>query len=55
MSGDPPSAYLDWPAELVACPILPKPFTLDSLVQLVGEVLAQAKTRSDLREGNGHG
>ncbi|MGZ8397897.1 MAG: response regulator [Gemmatimonadales bacterium] len=55
MSGDPPSAQLDWPAELVACPILSKPFTLDSLVQLVGQVVAQAETRSDLREGNGHG
>ena len=55
MSGDPPSEHPDWPAELVACPILPKPFTLDSLVRLVGTVLAQAATRSDLREGNGHG
>ncbi|HWN20172.1 MAG TPA: response regulator [Gemmatimonadales bacterium] len=55
MSGDPASAHLDWPAELVACPILSKPFTLDSLAQLVGQVLTQAETRSDLREGNGHG
>ncbi|MEO8090240.1 MAG: response regulator [Gemmatimonadales bacterium] len=55
MSGDSPSAHLDWPAELVACPILAKPFTLDSLVQLVETVLAQVSSRSDLREGNGHG
>ena len=55
MSGDPSSEHPEWPAELVGCPILRKPFTLDSLVQLVGTVLAQAETRSDLREGNGHG
>ncbi|MDQ3224900.1 MAG: response regulator [Gemmatimonadota bacterium] len=55
MSGDPPSEHVDWPAELKACPILLKPFTLDSLVQLVGTVLARAETQSDLREGNGHG
>ena len=55
MSGDPPSEHPEWPAELVGCPLLRKPFTLDSLVQLVGTVLAQAETRSDLREGNGPG
>ncbi len=56
MSGDPPSEHpADWPVELKGCPILPKPFTLDSLVQLVGTVLARAEARSDLREGNGHG
>jgi hypothetical protein len=54
MSGD-PQPHSDWPAELVACPILSKPFTLDSLVKLVEMVLAQAETRADLREGNGHG
>jgi DNA-binding NtrC family response regulator len=55
MSGDLPSHHPDWPAELVECPILSKPFTLDSLVKLVGIVLAQAESRSDLREGNGQG
>jgi DNA-binding response OmpR family regulator len=55
MSGDPPSQHPDWPVELVECPILSKPFTLDSLVKLVGIVLARAESRSDLREGNGHG
>lgn len=55
MSGDPPSAHSDWPAELVACPILSKPFTLDSLRQMVGTVLSQTEARSDRREGNGHG
>ncbi len=54
MSGDPPLSHPDWPAELTGCPILTKPFTLDSLFDLVRTVLAQA-ARSDLREGNGHG
>ena len=53
MSGDLLSEHPDWPAELAGCPILAKPFTLDSLVKLVGTVLAEAETRSDLREGNG--
>ncbi|MEP7225817.1 MAG: response regulator [Gemmatimonadales bacterium] len=55
MSGDPPTQQADWPPELSACPILSKPFTLESLLELVGVVLAQADTRSELREGNGHG
>jgi len=61
MSGDPPSQQADWPAELAGCPILSKPFTLDCLAKLVGAVLVQAETRSDLRdrsdlrEGNGNG
>ena len=54
MSGDPPTHQVDWPAELAACPILSKPFTLESLLELVGVVLAEADTRSELREGNGH-
>ena len=54
MSGD-ASEHPDWPAELVECPILSKPFTLDSLVKLVGQVLALAESQSDLRKGNGHG
>lgn len=55
MSGDPPSAHPDWPPELVACPILSKPFTLDSLGEMVRTVLSQTEARSDRREGNGHG
>ena len=55
MSGDPPSAHSEWPAELVACPILSKPFSLDNLLQMVRTVLSEASERSDLREGNGHG
>jgi DNA-binding NtrC family response regulator len=55
MSGDLPAAHSEWPAELVACPILSKPFSLDSLLQMVRTVLSEASERPDLREGNGHG
>lgn len=55
MSGDPPVQQADWPPELVGCPVLPKPFTLDALVKLIGTVLAAAENPPDLRQGNGHG
>lgn len=53
MSGDPWSQQPDWPAELVGCPVLHKPFSLDTLIQTVGAVLAAAEPNSDLLEGNG--
>ncbi len=55
MSGDPPTAHPDWPAELAACPILSKPFTLDSLEQMVRTVLSGTASGPDIRQGNGHG
>lgn len=55
MSGDPFSAQPDWPAELVGCPVLPKPFSLDTLIKTVDMVLAAAEPQSDLRKGNGNG
>lgn len=55
MSGDPWSVQQDWPEELTRCPILSKPFSLDTLVNTVGAVLAAADTHRDLLEGNGHG
>lgn len=55
MSGDPPSSHPDWPAELAACPILSKPFSLDRLREMVSTALSENDARSDLREGNGHG
>jgi len=55
MSGDPWSVQHDWPDELTRCPMLPKPFSLDTLVQTVGAVLAAADTHPDLLEGNGPG
>jgi DNA-binding response OmpR family regulator len=55
MSGDPLSQHPDWPAELTRCPILAKPFSLDTLVKTVRAVLAAAEPKSDLLKGNGHG
>jgi DNA-binding response OmpR family regulator len=55
MSGDPFSEQPDWPAELAGCPVLPKPFSLDTLIKTVGMVLAAAEPQSDLRKGNGSG
>jgi hypothetical protein len=55
MSGDPWSEQMDWPQELVSCPVLAKPFTLDTLTKTVRAVLAAADPNTDLLEGNGHG
>jgi DNA-binding NtrC family response regulator len=55
MSGDPQSQQPDWPTELVHCPVLAKPFSLDTLIKTVGAVLAAAEPKPDLLEGNGHG
>lgn len=38
MSGDPWSAQETWPPELLACPVLVKPFTLDTLADLISRV-----------------
>lgn len=56
MSGDPWSHQETWPADLRACPILAKPFTLDVLAKTVASVLAQAAAADRLphkRQGNG--
>ena len=55
MSGAPPTPEAQWPAELMACPILSKPFGLEVLKKLVETVLARAEAQPDLLEGNGHG
>ncbi len=55
MSGDPLSEQPDWPAELAGCPVLPKPFSLDTLIKTVGAVLAAAEPKSDLLKGNENG
>jgi DNA-binding response OmpR family regulator len=55
MSGDPWPEQTDWPKELVSCPVLAKPFTLDTLTKTVRAVLAAAESNTDLLEGNGHG
>jgi DNA-binding NtrC family response regulator len=54
MTGDPTPQQAEWPAELVNCPVLHKPFSLDTLVNTIGEVLASADPGSDLLEGNGN-
>jgi two-component system KDP operon response regulator KdpE len=54
MSGDPWAQEPDCPAELVGCPVLHKPFSLDTLVSTVAGVLAAADPESDLLEGNGN-
>jgi DNA-binding NtrC family response regulator len=53
MSGD-PVPQPEWPAELAACPILFKPFSLDTLMHTVADVLAANRSDPDLLEGNGH-
>lgn len=55
MSGDPWSEQIGWPKELMSCPILAKPFSLDTLTKTVRAALAAADTSTDLLEGNGHG
>jgi two-component system, cell cycle response regulator CpdR len=55
MSGDPWSEQINWPKELLGCPVLAKPFSLETLVKTVCAVLAAADTDTDLLEGNGHG
>jgi DNA-binding NtrC family response regulator len=53
MSGDASPQQPDWPAELAGCRVLHKPFSLDTLVKTVSEVLAAAEP-SDFLEGNGN-
>lgn len=48
MSGDPWSAQETWPPELLACPVLVKPFTLDTLAGLIARVAT-----SGIRKKNG--
>jgi DNA-binding response OmpR family regulator len=55
MTGALPEQQADWPRELSECPILIKPFRLQSLEKLVESVLSKADTGPDLLEGNGHG
>jgi two-component system KDP operon response regulator KdpE len=55
MSGDPWSEESGRPEELIACPMLAKPFRLETLVQTVTAVLSAANGQPDLLEGNGNG
>ncbi|HYF39077.1 MAG TPA: response regulator [Gemmatimonadales bacterium] len=53
MSGDPTPQQPEWPAELAGCPVLQKPFSLETLIHTVDQVLA-ANERSKFLEGNGN-
>jgi DNA-binding NtrC family response regulator len=53
MSGDVSPQQPEWPAELTSCPVLHKPFSLETLVKTVGQVL-DANERSKFLEGNGN-
>jgi len=54
MSGDAVEPQPDWPVELAACPILHKPFSLETLLTTVNQVLADLESDSDILEGNGN-
>jgi DNA-binding NtrC family response regulator len=54
MSGDPLPPQPDWPAELAGCPVLHKPFSLDTLADTVGRTLAAVEAEPDILEGNGN-
>ena len=53
MSGDPSPQQPEWPAELAGCPVLYKPFSLETLIKTVDQVLA-SNERSKFIEGNGN-
>jgi DNA-binding NtrC family response regulator len=52
MSGDAPPQDPDWPVELATCPVLHKPFSLDTLVTTIRNALASADPT--FLEGNGN-
>jgi DNA-binding NtrC family response regulator len=53
MSGDPSPQQPEWPPELAGCPVLYKPFSLETLARTVSQVLA-SNERSKFLEGNGN-
>jgi DNA-binding NtrC family response regulator len=56
MTGDPGAVRPDWPAELLCCPVLSKPFTLDALSCAVADALSAAAASKGHRKRNGgHG
>lgn len=52
MSGDASPPDPDWPVELATCPVLHKPFSLDTLVKTIQGALAGADP--NFLEGNGN-
>jgi DNA-binding NtrC family response regulator len=56
MTGDPGAVRPDWPAELLCCPVLSKPFTLNTLNDAVAGALSAAASAETHRKRNGgHG
>jgi len=56
MTGDPGAVRPDWPAELLGCPVLPKPFTLHLLKEAVeGALSAAASAKAQRKRNGGHG
>ncbi|MGH7526898.1 MAG: response regulator [Gemmatimonadales bacterium] len=56
MTGDPWAINPDWPPELLSCPVLAKPFTLDQLGDMVLTALAAVSAPvPEPRQRNGHG
>ena len=53
MTGDPSVLEEGWPAELLACPLLLKPFTLSLLAETVRMALLAVECAGDQRTSNG--
>ena len=53
MSGDPWAVKDDWPADLQRCPLLTKPFSLETLATTVVATLAAADAATARRKRNG--
>jgi DNA-binding response OmpR family regulator len=53
MTGDPTALEEGWPTELLACPLLLKPFTLSLLSETVRFALLDADGGDDKRASNG--
>jgi two-component system sensor histidine kinase RpfC len=53
MTGDPGAVRPDWPAELLGCPVLSKPFTLNMLNDAVAGALSAAASGPTHRKRNG--
>ncbi len=53
MTGDPWAVKSEWPAELLRCPVLSKPFTLEVLGRAVRTALAGAESGGQQRKRNG--
>jgi DNA-binding NtrC family response regulator len=55
MTGDLSAVRADWPDELAYCTVLPKPFTLDALSEIMLNTLAAAQAAERERKAGGQG